>query len=195
MKESDIRTHVTNALEKYDYKHITQQDTSICKFCGKSWYPEGGRPDVTYTHPYSFSIFVEYKMLKLTVAKSLAFTLVSDVQTDWLNDWAGRHNGLGYVGVGVVDKVGIRERALDIFLVDWQGWLDTKELVTPHQLSIPYAFSKGMRKALIQDGIHYDMITLWKQYRLDKAEQGYTLPAGHSAIPHRRRDEHGNYYV
>lgn len=191
MKESDIQLKVSHMMrDKYGYMWLTQQDAYKCQKCGKVWRPPRNRPDVVYVHPRSFGVFIEFKALKLTSSLSLPFSTLTEGQEKWLNWWHEDWGGLGYVGIGIIDTPGKRDECIDIFVVDWQGWLDTKEMITPYQLSIPYAFGKGMRKDLVQDGVHYDMITLWNQYRLRGSGDNWTLPVGHSATPHRRDDGH-----
>ena len=174
MNEAYVRQQINRSLGEYGYYYLTQ---TVAKGS-----PFSGRPDAILLHPTRVSAVVEYKTLKLEQRKSFPFNEINPKQRKWQDRWM-KLDGKGYIGLGIIDKTGKVDSLLTAYLVDWYYWLEVENAVTPIQESIPYLYSKGMRKALQTDSVTYDIASQFDKFRMYRLDGKWRLPPFHSAIP------------
>jgi len=175
MNEAYIRQTINRDLREYGYWPITNTDASRCSRCGGLVKPEIGRPDTLVLHPTDSCFVVEYKILK---TRALPFSEIRDDQRKWLNRWLD-DGGTGYIGIAVVGKPKKYHRWLDMFLVDWEYWLEVEEeCILAGSKSIPYTWHN---RARVPEQL--DMAHKFKAFRMHKADGKWRLPLNHTAIP------------
>ena len=174
MNEAYVRQQVNRSLGEYGYYYLTQ---TVAKGS-----PFSGGPDAILLHPTRVSAVVEYKVLKLEQRKSFAFNEINPRQRKWQDRWM-KLDGKGYIGLGIIAKREKTEGLIAMYLVDWFHWLAIENRVTPIQESIPYIYSKGMRKALQIGNVTYDIASQFWGFRMYKSDGKWKLPPHHSAIP------------
>jgi len=172
MNEKDIaRVYFNPIFRRLGHNTDTNRDAVICPKCKCKIIPEIGRPDMTVPLMY-----VEYKVHYMSKA-SFPFNNITIEQRGWLTDWTYRGKQ-AYLGLGVVDNTGTRNKLEELYLIDWEHWLAAERLVSPVQGSFPY--DKIARIALRPDK---NIKTLFRKFRLDKPGRRYIPPAGHSIYP------------
>ena len=174
MNEVYVRQQVNRSLGEYGYYYLTQ---TVAKGS-----PFSGRPDAILLHPTKVSAVVEYKVLKLEQSKSFSFKEINSKQRKWQDRWM-KLDGKGYIGLGIIYRREKTEGLEAVYLVDWYNWIEVESAVIPIQESIPYLYSKGMRKALQTDSITYDIASQFEKFRMYKSDGKWKLPPYHSAIP------------
>ena len=169
MDEKEVRRQVSRGLRNYGYHPLTQDGATRIKF-------DVGRPDSIVIHPLDRSVVVEYKVLYLEREKSFAFNGVNTGQRNWQERWYS-DSGLGYIGLGIIDRPKRYQKLIDFFLIDWQYWMITEERCKEAgSSSIPYIWHNRAR-------VDLEITSEFKAFRMYKSDGKWTLPPYHSAIP------------
>lgn len=175
MNETYVRERIRLIMISHGYTVYTVPDGIVCtnKRCRRVIVPPAGLPDLTITHPILPALYIEVKILRNN-QPSFPLNSINPDQRAHLSLWTAQR-GSAYIGFGCVRQ----HRLANLYLIDWEEWLQIEKLILPHQSRIPYDSKNRLKHKMRENQLY--ITSLFAPWEISKQ-----LPTSSTAHPSTR---------